>query len=142
MHSKYRSLDKLKNSTYYKEALHELNYSFGDYYLFENFVVSEINEDVQYTWKNHGKKVVEEIFALYDNNGESLIYITNRINNYAVMPTGWITFFKDNYQLKGYGIVCYTQKGYENALLEKTFLKTKVKPFRSLNEAIEWAKNA
>ncbi len=135
-------MKKLKNTKYYKEALHELHYSFGTYYLFDKFVVAEINEDIQYTWKSHGKEVVEDIFDLYGDSGKNLVYITNRINDYSVMPTGWITFFKDNYQLKGYAIVCYTEKGFLNAQLEKNFLETKVKPFRSLNGAIEWAKKS
>ena len=134
------SLISIKNTPFYREAFNELNYSFGNYYLFEGFVVAEINEGVVYSWEKHGKMVTGEIANLYDQNGEDLIYITNRINNYSVNPLGWLQFFKNNYKLKAYGIVTYTKKGYSNTILEKIFMNINIYRFTSLEEAIEWAK--
>lgn len=84
--------------------------------------------------------VTGEIANLYDQNGEDLIYITNRINNYSVNPLGWLQFFKNNYKLKAYGIVTYTKKGYSNTILEKIFMNINIYRYSSLEEAIEWAK--
>lgn len=67
---------RLKDTVYYHEAIRELNYPFGNYYLFDGFFISEINEDVIYTWENHGKIVSEEIANLYDTDGSDLVYIT------------------------------------------------------------------
>lgn len=133
-------VEKLKDSAFYHEAIHELNYSFGNYYLFDCFIIAEVNEDVIFTWENHGKRVTEDLTNLYDNNGQDFVLITHRINAYSVMPTDWIKFFTHSYKLKGYAIVSYTKAGFLNASLEKMFMKTHVKRFKSLENAIEWAK--
>ncbi len=134
-------MESIKNTPLYQEAIQELNYSYGNFYLFENFVVGEINKDVVFSWKDHAKAVVEEISDLYDQNGEDLVYISNRIHPYSVIPSDWLNFFKHSYSLKGYGIVSYTPKGILNSLLEKLFLRGKLRSFDNLTEAISWAKN-
>ncbi|MEK6153038.1 hypothetical protein WIW50_07255 [Flavobacteriaceae bacterium 3-367] len=132
-------MKKLKDTPFYRKALQEINYSFGNYYLFDSFIIAEINEDVLFTWENHGKRVAEDLTNLYDNDGQDYVLITHRINAYSVMPTDWIKFFKNSYKLKGYAIVSYTRAGFLNAGLEKIFLKSKVKRFKSLENAIAWA---
>ncbi|MBU2995721.1 hypothetical protein KO500_04720 [Cellulophaga baltica] len=129
----------LKNSPYYKEAFNELVYPFGSYYLFDGFVVAEINEDVIYSWEHHGKQITQEISNLYENNGDGIIYITNRIYNYSVKPSDWLKFYKNNFNLKGYAIVSYSEKGKKNSLLERLFMNSKMKRFTCINSAIEWA---
>ncbi len=131
----------LKNSPYYKEAFNELIYPFGSYYLFDGFVVAEINEDVIYSWEKHGKQITQEISNLYENNGDGLIYITNRIYNYSVKPSDWLKFYKNNFNLKAYGIVSYSEKGKKNSLLERLFMSSKMKRFTCINSAIKWAIN-
>ena len=129
----------LKQTPFYKKVIHELNYSFGNYYLYNGYVIAEINEDVIYSWENHGKIVTQDILKLYENNGSELVYITNRVNNYSVKPTGWLHFFKNSHSLKGYGIVSYNKIGFHNGLLEKLFLKTNMVRFNDLENAIFWA---
>lgn len=135
-------MPRLKNSLYYHEAFNELNYSFGNYYLFENFIVAEINEDVVYNWEEHGKIVSDDISSLYENNGMDLIYLTNRINAYAVQPSDWLKFYKNSFKLKGYGIINYTETGYFNSILEKIFTPSTFRNFTSLEDAIAWAKQS
>ncbi|ADV48540.1 hypothetical protein Celal_1225 [Cellulophaga algicola DSM 14237] len=130
----------LKNSPFYKEAFNQLSYSFGTFYLFPGFVVAEINEGVVFSWEDHGKTVTEDIGNLYDENGEGLIYITNRVHNYSVNPIGWLQFYKSKYKLKAYVIVTYSKKGYSNTLLEKLFMSANIYRFTALEKAIEWAK--
>lgn len=134
-------LNSLKNSIYYKEIIAELNYPFGDYFLFEGFIVAEVKEDIIYSWESHGQVIVNELAEIYDTNGGDLIYITNRINNYSVKPADWIHFYKMKYKLSGYAIISYSEKGQKNAFLEKLFMRTNVERFHSLNNAIEWAKD-
>ncbi|MFD2562127.1 hypothetical protein [Aquimarina rubra] len=131
----------LKDSTYYKDAIQELNYPFGDFYLFDGFVIGEIKEDMVITWDDHAKKLVEDLTYFYDHNGENVVYITNRVHSYAVKPSDWIKFYKSDYKMKGYGIVSYTRKGLLNSLIEKLFIKSNFKSFESLEEAIHWAKS-
>ncbi|WP_339707674.1 hypothetical protein [uncultured Kriegella sp.] len=134
-------MNSLKNSPRYKEAIQELNLPFGNYYLFDGFVVAEVYEDIIYTWEDHGKKASTKILELYDSDGSDLVFITNRINNYSCKPTDWMNFFRFSNKLKGYGIVSYSQSGHYNALLEKLFVQTTTERFSNLENAIAWAKN-
>lgn len=131
-------MKKLKDTPYYYKAIHERNYSFGDFYLFDTFIVGEIHENIHITWKEHGKMIAEELSNLYDNNGTDIVYISNRVNDYSVVPTDWKKFFKFSYNLKAYGIISYTKTGFFNAMLERMFVKTKLRWFNTLEEAIEW----
>jgi len=83
-------LKSLKDSPFYCEAINEIVYDFGTFYLFDGFIVAEINEGVVFTWEDHAKKATEEILDLYDSDGRNIIYISNRINNYSVMPSDWV----------------------------------------------------
>jgi len=131
-------LKKLKDTPFYNRAIHEINYSFGDFYLFDTFVVGEFHENVHVTWKEHGRLLAKEICNLYDSNGKDLIYISNRVNDYSLVPTDWKNFFDLSYKLKAYGIVSYTKTGFFNAMLERMFVNTKLRWFDSLENAIEW----
>jgi len=134
-------MESIKHTPFYHEAIQELNYDFGDFYLFDTFIVGEIRKDIVFNWKDHAKTLVEDISNLYDQNGKDLVYITNRIHAYSVVPSDWIHFFKYSYSLKGYGIISYNEKGMLNTMLEKLFMRNKLRSFSDLSEAIYWAKN-
>ncbi|WP_103068128.1 hypothetical protein [Aquimarina sediminis] len=131
----------IKDSPFYKDAIHEFEYSCGTYYLFDTFVVAEIKEGITYTWDDHAKPIVEELTHLYDQNGENIVYISNRVHLYSVKPSDWIKFFSNNYKLKAYAIVSYTQRGFLNSLIEKLFMRNNFKSFDNLEDAIIWAKS-
>lgn len=133
-------MGSLKDSVFYHDAIHEINYPFGDFYLFDGFVVGEVHEGVIFTWEDHGKKLAEDVTYLYESNGDNLILIANRINSYSVKPTDWIKFKKHRYTLKGYGVVTYSKIGNSIALLERLFINTRSKRFKSLDNSILWAK--
>jgi len=130
----------IKDTPFYQEAIQELKYPFGNFYLFENFVVGEIKEDIVFTWEQHAKLIVEEILNLYESNGQDLVYITNRIHSYAVKPSDWLKFYKSDFKLKAYAIVSYTPRGTRNTLLEKLFIKDRFKNFDNLADAIAWSR--
>ncbi|WP_298539462.1 hypothetical protein [uncultured Aquimarina sp.] len=131
----------VKDSIFYQDAIHELNYPFGDFYLFDRFVIGEFKEDTVVTWDDHAKLLVEDLTNLYDHDGSNVVYITNRVHRYAVKPSDWLKFYKSDYKMKGYAIVSYTPKGLLNSLIEKLFIKSKFKSFESLEDAIHWAKS-
>jgi len=135
------TLNSLKNSPYYCEAINEIVYDFGTFYMFETFIVAEINEGIVFTWEDQAEIASREILDLYDSDGHDIIYISNRINNYAVMPSDWVKFFKNNFRMKGYAMVNYTKSGHVNSLLEKLFISHKSKRFNSLKDAVQWAKS-
>ena len=121
---------------FYREAFQILSYPFGEFYLFDSFVVSEIKKDVVFTWDKHAKHVVEDISNLYENNGSKLIYISNRVHQYSVVPSDWLKFLKYNYTLESYIIVSKKR----NSILEHLFMGKKMKTFFSIEGAIIWAK--
>lgn len=130
----------VKDTTYYQEAIHELNYSFGTFFLFDGYVIGEIKEGEICTWEDHGIQIMEDLSHLFDSNGKNLIYISNRVNTYSLKPADWLKFFKSGYKIKGYGIITYSRTGYLNALLEKLFINSSFKRFNSLDKAVSWAK--
>ena len=133
-------LTSIKNTLFYKEVLFELNYPFGNYFIFNGFIIAEINEDVVYSWDKHGKLVAEHVYRLLEDDTAHTFYLTNRINRYSVKPTDWLKFFRFGYNIAGYGVISYTEKGFANALLEKLFIKKPMKRFKSLETAIDWVK--
>ncbi|NAS12513.1 hypothetical protein [Poritiphilus flavus] len=129
----------VRDTVFYGRALNELNYPFGDFFLFDSFIIAEIHEDVLFNWEEHGKRITEDLSNLYENDGRDIVYISNRIHSYNVMPADWIKFFRNSYKLRGYAIVSYSRASYLNALLEKLFVPTRFRRFRSLDWAISWA---
>jgi hypothetical protein len=131
----------VKDSPFYKDVIKEFNYSHGDVYIFEGFVVSENNYGITYSWDNHGKKVVDDIVDFFGKTGNNLVYISNRINSYAVKPNDWLKFFSHSYSIRGYGIVSKTKGGVMNTMIENLFFNKKIQRFESLEVAIDWARN-
>ena len=133
-------MSSIRNSPYFNEAFQELNYPFGDFFLFETFVIAEIKKDIVFNWEDHAKGLVEELSNLYEQRGKDIVYISNRVNEYSVVPSDWLYFFKFSYSLKGYGVVSYNPKGRLNTALERLFMRSKMKSFTNLESAIYWAK--
>ncbi len=131
----------LKDSSFYYDAIQERRYPCATYYLFDTFIVAEIDEGIVYTWDDHAKPIVAELSELYDQKGEGLVLISNRVHSYSVKPSDWIKFFKSDYKLKGYGIVSYTRKGLIASLVEKLFMRNTFQSFTNLEEAIAWARS-
>lgn len=130
----------IKNSPIYDSVLKEFCYEFGNVYVFDGYVISEINEGVVVSWEEHARRMVEDISKFTSSNGEDIVYISHRINSYSMRPADWLKFFKNNYQLKAHAVVGYNQMSFFNTVIENLFLKNKVKRFGNIDEAIQWAK--
>ncbi|MDF0706799.1 hypothetical protein [Flagellimonas okinawensis] len=76
----------------------------------------------------------------YEVLGKSkpIAYISNRINNYSVVPTDWLKFYKHRHQLEYYSIVAYNSSGLANVVLEKMFFPNKIRQFSKVEDAIKW----
>lgn len=131
----------LKDSIYYRNAIQVKEYPFATYYLFDTFIVSEINEGISFTWDNHAKKVVKEFGELYEQKGKDMVLVSNRVYSFSVRPIDWFKFFGDNYSLKGYAIVSYTKQSLATVLIEKLFVRTSFRNFDNIDDAIIWAKS-
>ena len=77
----------------------------------------------------------------YEVLGKSkpIAYISNRINNYSVVPTDWLKFYKHRHQLEFYSIVAYNGSGLASVVLEKMFFRNKTRQFSKLEDAIKWS---
>ena len=120
------------------KCLRRLNMTLEIFFVFEGFVVSEINEGVIYSWENHARLVtrdITEIIPEYSN----LIYISNRIYSYSVVPSDWIKFFNNQFELRAYAVVGHTTGSFLNMVIEALFFKKNIKQFTNLEEAINWA---
>jgi hypothetical protein len=132
-------MGSIKGSELCKNILNEFNYDFGNVFVFDGFVISEINQGITFSWELHAKKIVEDVSSFFDTDGNDIIYISHRINSYAVKPVDWLNFFKHSYSLKGYGVVGYTQGSFMNSIVESVFFNKKIKRFSSIDAAVQWA---
>ncbi|MEW4925237.1 hypothetical protein [Algibacter sp. 2305UL17-15] len=130
----------VKQSDLYSEVLKELNYSFGNVYIFNGFVITEIKQGINVSWENHAKLIAEDVSCYLGTDGSDLVYISNRIHSYAVMAADWLKFFKSNYLLKAYYIVSSSPHSKLNLMVESLFFKNKIKSFDSLHAAVNWVK--
>ncbi|BAO54584.1 hypothetical protein [Nonlabens marinus] len=133
-------LYSIKESDYSQYILHKIHRPYADFYLFDNFVVSEVHEGAIF-----GGMEALDIFSLlmefYDGVKRSMefVYLSNRVNSYSTRPVDWLDFkFMDQY-LKGYGIIDDRVRAEQNAFLEKQFVPCKFQFFNNLETAVQWA---
>lgn len=129
----------IKQSVFYNKVLKEFNYDFGDIFVFDGFIVSEMKEGFTVSWDEHMNRMSEDVAQFTGNDGTDFIYISHRIHSYSIMPSDWLKFFKNSYTLKGYGVVGYTQGSFLNIVIENLFFHKKIKRFNSLEAAVQWA---
>lgn len=126
----------VKETYLYNDVLKELNYPFGNVFIFDGYIISEINRGISLSWEAHAKRIVEDVFCYLGTDGKDLIYISHRINSYSVVPYDWIRFFKSNYQLKEYFIVSEDRLRKLNSHIESLFFNNKIKRFNNLQTAV------
>lgn len=132
----------VRDTPFYNNVIKELKYPFATIFLFDGFIVSEINQGVVYSWDDHAELVSQDIANYYGTDGQDLILISNRINSYSVVAADWLKFFKHNYKLKGYAVVGYNKASLLNTLIENLFFNDKIKKFNDLSTAINWVENS
>jgi len=110
----------------------------GNYYFFENYVISEINQGVTYNLET-AQELIQLIIGHYGREA-SINLISNRVNNYSIVPTDWIKFQKSEYgtMLNSYSIVTYNDSSELNIMIEKLFLNIKVNHFNDVHHALNW----
>lgn len=131
---------QMKDTKFYPWVLKEFNYPFGDVFVFKKFIVSEINEGVNFDY-DKAEVVIKDICGFLGvKNGDKINYISNRVNSYSVTASDWIKFFKNSYLLKSY-IVVSSKRRFANAIVEKLFFKDSIKHFKDLEVAISFIEN-
>ena len=114
-------MKSIKVTNLYSEVLKEFNYTFGNVFLFDGFVISEMEEGIIFSWEDHAERITKDIASFLGTDGSDLIYISNRLNAYSVMATDWIKFFKNRYNLEGYYVVGQEKSSLINTMFENQF---------------------
>ena len=130
-------MKSVRELEFFKNIREIREYEFGVFYFFDGLVISEMNEGETFDWS-----IAEKIIsAAYEILGEDkpIAYISNRINNYSVVPTDWLKFYKNRHKLELYSIVAYNKNGLASIIIEKMFFKDSIRQFTDLESAISWS---
>ncbi|MUU77383.1 hypothetical protein [Winogradskyella endarachnes] len=129
-----------ENSLLSKSLTYEkLTLDFGTNYLFENFIIMEVNEGVHFNFDKLNE-LLTEITAHYGFD-KKLAYIANRVNSYSIDPILWSYFDKDDNMLVAASIVTYSNSSFMSASIEKKLASISLKRSSSLEEAIGWVQH-
>nr|WP_299071312.1 hypothetical protein [uncultured Allomuricauda sp.] len=130
-------MKRVRDIEFFKNIKEIREYEFGIFYFFDGLVISEMKEGVTMNW-DMAKKAVA---AAHEVIGEDkpIAYISNRINNYYVVPSDWVKFYKNRHQLNFYSVVGSTKGSFASLILERMFFQNSIKQFSDLEEAIAWS---
>ena len=126
-----KEIDFFKNIREIREC------DFGVFYFFDGLVISEINEGVVFNW-SMAKKIINIAYEVIGKD-KPIAYISNRINDYSVVPTDWLKFYKNRHKLEFYSVVAYDKGGLSSIVLEKMFFRNNIRQFSDLKNAIKWS---
>jgi hypothetical protein len=100
----------------------------------ENFVVSWVKENVVLS-KKRAFDLIDACSGHYERT--NFVYISNRVHNYNVDPTVYLSLNKIK-NLAGIAIVSDKTSALNMARFEKTFSKIPYEIFLEMEEAIDW----
>ena len=130
-------MKKVQDIPFFKNIKEIREYEFGKFYFFNGLVVSEINEGVTFGWEM-AKRVIQAAEEIFGEN-MPIVYISNRVNSYFVVPTDWAKFYAHRNQLSFYSVVGETKGSLASLVIERMFFKNSIKQFTDLEEAIAWS---
>ena len=112
-----------------------ITYPFGSVSIHDNYLIAIMNEGV--TISPELNDVLERIAKDYFSN-KKFVYITHRLNSYAVDPNIYFRTSKIQ-NLAGFAVVSGKKIVIDNTDLESVFLSKPFKTFNNIEEAIKWA---
>lgn len=130
-------MQKVRDLDFFKNIRQVREYEFGIFYFFDGLVISEMKEGAIFDWST-AERVIATTFEVLGRD-KPIAYISNRINNYSVVPTDWLKFYKHRHKLKYYSVVAYNKSGLTSLVLEKMFFRNKIRQFQDLQSAINWS---
>ncbi|MFB9056572.1 hypothetical protein ACFFU9_07410 [Mariniflexile ostreae] len=131
---------KFENSKYSKILnYYKLEKPFGNFYLCDNFLISELHEGIHFDWEMIASSM-DEVIEYYGKN-KSIGYISNRVNSYSMNPHNWNKVYDIYNILHASAVVFYNDLMYMNATLEKQLSDKSIKRCKTLDEAIDWIMN-
>ena len=130
-------MKRVKEIPFFKHIREIREYQFGIFYFFEGLVIGELNQGITMNWEM-GQKAIDAAKEIFGDN-MPIAYISNRINEYYVVPADWAKFFKNRHQLNFYCVVGNTKGSFASLVMERMFFKNSIKQFTDLEKAIEWS---
>ena len=132
-------MKRVKDLDFFKNIREVREFEFGVFYYFDGLVISEMKEGVIFGWEmaRNAIRAAHEIFGA----DKPIAYISNRINNYYVLPADWRKFYKNRHQLSFYAVVGKTHGSYASYMLERMFFKNSIEQFNDIEKAIAWSLN-
>ena len=130
-------MKRVKNIPFFKNIKEIREYHFGKFYFFDSLVIGELNEGITFGWEM-GKRVIDAAREVFGED-MPISYISNRINNYYVVPADWAKFFRHRHQLDFYCVVGNTKGSFASLVMERMFFKNSIKQFSDLEKAIQWS---
>lgn len=130
---------KFENSEFFKLKHFKLEMPFGNFYFFEKFIISELNDGIHFEWAMV-ESMMSEVVSFYGKTS-TLGYISNRVNSYSIDPRTWEKEHKKYHIIVASAIVCYNKEAYLNASLEDKMTQKNINQCFSLDEAIDWILN-
>lgn len=130
---------KVEDSKYKQLYQKKLSFDFGNFYIFDHYVIGEIFEDAHYNWEL-AEKAIEAVYDFYGTRSIKVSYISNRVHSYSINAQDWLRFFQDRHHLDAFAIVAYDKLRIMNVVLEKIFFHSRIKKFHSLDDAVAWIK--
>jgi hypothetical protein len=115
--------------------INTVNLSFCTLEIYNNIVISKINEGVVLT-QDLINEMVETIVPSFNNL--PFVYITHRIHSYSVDPTIYISVSNIK-NLIGFGVVSTNHMALSSTDIERLFLKKPFEVFSELDKGIHWA---
>ena len=112
-----------------------VKFDFCEAHVYDRYLVVVINEGMTLLPKHND--VLNHMANVYFTNKE-FVYITHRLNSYAVDPTIYVETSKIK-NLIGLAVVSKDYKAISNVEIEKLFLKKPLKTFTDLKAAMSWA---
>ncbi len=122
---------------FFKNIREVREYEFGIIYFFDGLIISEINEGEVFDW-SIAERIIDAAHQILDSD-KPIAYISNRVNNYSVVPTDWLKFYRNRHKLEFYSVVAYNKSGLASIILEKMFFKDNIRQFTDLENAIKWS---
>ena len=113
-----------------------IKYDFCEISIFNHYVVVVAKEGITLTPKHN--KVLLKIKDTYFPNNTPFVYITHRINSYAVDPKIYFETSKIK-NLIGFAVVSSNFQAKKNAQIEQRFFDKPFKVFSELEDAVAWA---
>jgi hypothetical protein len=130
-------MKRVKDIAFFKHIREIRVYQFGTFYFFEGLVIGELNQGITMNWEM-GKRAIDAAKEIFGED-MPIAYISNRINEYYVVPGDWAKFFKNRHQLNFYCVVGNTKGSFASLVMERMFFKNSIKQFTDLEKAIEWS---